>query len=196
METEFRDLRSKIISEFRGKDNQRVSFSVKGKSMVPLISDQDQVTLLDTQPNKIHQGDIIAFLSRGELIVHRVIRHKFIGKEIIFCQKGDSSPHFSWIRGKEVLGKVVEIKNDNKKIKLTNFPWHLHDRFLALLGSLWVFIIARGVKVKRANEYFLSQSGALALSKPKRGLFLIIKTMSFAFTSICAKWGMGSVFET
>lgn len=152
--------------------------------MFPLIDNQDKVILIDMPPDKIHQGDIIAFVNNGEIVVHRVIRLKYLKKEILFCQKGDSSPYFSWIKGKEILGKVIEIKNDKKIIKLNDIFWHLYNRFLALLGSFWVFLNEIGKK-----RYVLNTYGASVLSKPERGVFLIIRTVIYVLTNL---WRIGN----
>lgn len=152
--------------------------------MFPLIDDQDKVTLINMPPYKIHQGDIIAFLNNGEIVVHRVIRLRYLQKEILFCQKGDSSPYFSWIKGKEILGKVIEIENDKKIIKLTVFFWLLYNRFLALLGSFWVFINEMGKK-----RYVLNTSGVSVLSKPERGVFLFIRAIIYVLTNL---WRIGN----
>lgn len=157
-----------------------VSIPVKGKSMFPLIDELDLVTVAQTSPEEIHPGDIVAFLSNGGFIVHRVIRRKDNDGDIVVCQKGDSSPFYTWIKGSHVMGRVVEIKSNGRNISLTTFPWKLYNRYLALVGSLWVFISGkrRGETGFKGNAFF---------GRMKRAVFLGLKFMNSSFTRLLVR---------
>lgn len=148
--------------------------------MFPLIDDRDLVTLAYGPLSEIHRGDVVAFVSNRGFVVHRVIKSRNKGEDILFLEKGDSSPFSTWIRGREVLGKVIEIKSDSRAIKLTSFPWKFYNRCLAFLGSLWVLVFKNNGSERGAA----GKRDAFPLSKAEKRIFLFFKALSYALTNL------------
>lgn len=163
------------------ENNTRISIPISGRSMFPLIDDRDLVTIEETSLSDIKKGDIIAFLNKGRFIVHRVIRTKSNGEGVFFCQKGDSSPFYTWINGNEILGRIVEINSCSREINLKRFPWRFNNRCLALLGLFWVSIF-RNTKEKKIITS--RQNKIIALSRVHRKVFLFIKALSYTLTNL------------
>jgi len=92
------------------------TFLYIGESMKPLFKTGDLVLLKDCDKPKV--GDVIVFLKQDskEKIIHRVIK---ISKDSIIT-KGDNNSlkDKETINIKDVIGKVLCIKRDNKLIRI------------------------------------------------------------------------------
>ena len=92
-------------------------FQARGGSMSPFIKDQDIIRVKPILPEKIHTGDILAFINpdQQKLNVHRVV----VIKNGKFCMKGDSvhSPD-GWIERDQIIGIVDAIERGGKAKKM------------------------------------------------------------------------------
>lgn len=176
MGANFNNMHIKAAFNFTEKNNRILYLSVRGKSMFPLIDDLDKVIIIKIPLSKIHRGDIIAFWNHGRIVVHRVIRSKSIQKETLFCQKGDLSFNFFWIKGKDVLGKVIKITKGSKVVNLDNLLALVSNRFLGAMGSCWVFVHQVEQMMKKYN---FNHAEIPFLSEFKKGIYFVFKTVFY-----------------
>lgn len=86
--------------------------TVEGNSMLPVLTNGDHIKIIKTE--NILVGDVVVFIYREELLVHRILQIK---NEVICC-KGDNSFRLEKIKLCDIVGKVVSIVVNNTEIKL------------------------------------------------------------------------------
>jgi len=101
-----------------------VRLRVYGTSMVPSILPGDLVLIQQATLNEISQGEIVLFLRTGRLFVHRVVSQSAKStvegiEEAFLITRGDrlledDAP----VCPSELLGRVVCVERDNRKIEL------------------------------------------------------------------------------
>jgi signal peptidase I len=101
-----------------------VRLRVSGTSMVPSILPGDLVSIQRASLREISPGEIVVFLRKGRFIVHRVVDRKAVAvacssTEPCLITRGDrlrrdDPPVFAL----ELLGRVVSIERDNRKLEL------------------------------------------------------------------------------
>ncbi len=98
----------KEIIKLIGKESVYLNLQVRSLSMLPLLEDGDRVVLKTTR--KVKRGDIVVFMRRDYLVIHRVVL-KF-GKLLI--TKGDNKKNFDYpVLVDKIMGKVVAVvKNE------------------------------------------------------------------------------------
>lgn len=74
----------------------------EGKSMYPLIKNGDRIKITFTNPDKVKQGDIVAFRRDRKIVVHRLIKKLNNG----FIEKGDFHIKATKIDKNIILGKI------------------------------------------------------------------------------------------
>jgi len=101
-----------------------VRLRVFGTSMVPSIIPGDLISIHRASLNNISPGEVVLFLRTGRLFVHRVVDRKLVATadspgESCLITRGDrlrqDDPPVS---SSELLGRVVYIERDNRKIAL------------------------------------------------------------------------------
>jgi signal peptidase I len=101
-----------------------VRLRVSGTSMVPSILPGDLVSIHQANLRDISPGDIVLFLQKGRLIVHRVVDRKVAAiadspAESCLITRGDRVRHDDPpVSSPELLGRVVSIERDNRKVEL------------------------------------------------------------------------------
>ena len=101
-----------------------VRLRVFGTSMVPSILPGDLVSIHRACLNDISPGEVVLFLQRGRLFVHRVVDRKVAATsggsvEPCLVTRGDRLRHDdSPVSSPELLGRVVSIERDNRKVEL------------------------------------------------------------------------------
>ncbi|MBL7196800.1 MAG: signal peptidase I [Candidatus Omnitrophica bacterium] len=95
--------------------------TISGKSMFPAIKKGWKVKIAPISPEQIKIGDIIDF-GIANFCIHRVIgRFRRKGK-LFFIEKGDNVNFARVISAEEVIGKVVEVYNENSE-RVDSFYW-------------------------------------------------------------------------
>ena len=103
-----------------------VRLRVFGTSMVPSILPGDLVSIHRASLQEISPGEVVLFLQRGRLFVHRVVARKVVAtadspEEPCLITRGDRLRHDDPpVSSHELLGRVVSVERDNRKIKLLN----------------------------------------------------------------------------
>ena len=140
-----------------------VRLRVFGTSMVPSILPGDLVSIHRASLNDISPGEVVLFLQRGRLFVHRVVDRK-----VAATPEGPAAPYLITrgdrlreadppVSSPELLGRVVSIERDNRKVELSctepNQPifrlLRSSDRLTYLylrLAAYWRTFFFRGAK--------------------------------------------------
>jgi signal peptidase I len=95
--------------------------------MVPSILPGDLVSIRKASLHDISQGEVVLFSQNGRLIVHRVVDRKVAATpespvETQLITRGDRSRHEDPpISSTELLGRVVSIERNNRKVELSAY---------------------------------------------------------------------------
>ncbi len=106
------------------KSNQVYCSTIKSTSMLPLIKPGDNVCVKKTSFKKLKIGDIALVSKKNKIIAHRIIKkinkksYKTKGDNCLTCDSFNLSKQ-------NYLGKVIKIKNKNKKISLKVWLFNL-----------------------------------------------------------------------
>ena len=65
------------------------AFVIISGSMIPQINVGDIVIVNDTID--VHNGDIIAFRRKSNVIVHRIVKEMFVNEKVMYQTKGDNN---------------------------------------------------------------------------------------------------------
>jgi len=101
-----------------------VRLRVFGTSMVPSILPGDLVSVHRTSLQDISPGEVVLFLQKGRLFVHRVVDRKVVAtadgpEELCLITRGDRLRHNDPpVSSPELLGRVVSIERDTRKVEL------------------------------------------------------------------------------
>jgi signal peptidase I len=112
-------LTGEVVSTFG-----EVRLRVFGTSMVPSILPGDLVSIHRASLNDISPGEVVLYLREGRLFVHRVVDRKVAPtagnpEESCLITRGDRLRHDDPpISSTELLGRVVSIERDNRKVEL------------------------------------------------------------------------------
>jgi len=113
-----------------------------GRSMYPLILENDLLTIQGLADGEIRTGDVILFKTSSGLFCHRVVSRTRIGNVPHLVEIGDRLciPHL--VPAEKVLGKVVKIENDRSAIDLTGFFMRRVNRVLGLYHRMLLTIFS------------------------------------------------------
>jgi signal peptidase I len=101
-----------------------VRLRVFGTSMVPFILPGDLVLIQRASLDEILPGQVVLFLQKGRLFVHRVVDRKVAvtaGRPEVSCliTRGDRLRHEDPpVSSLELLGRMVSIERDTRKVEL------------------------------------------------------------------------------
>ena len=104
----------KLIVQKKGM----VRLPASGKSMYPLIQQGDICEFVQIDPQAIEKGDIILFITEGQLVAHRFFQKN---QEHRCLFKGDANLGFDQpVSDEQLIGKLVKIKRKDKTISLNS----------------------------------------------------------------------------
>lgn len=112
-------LAEEIVREFG-----EVRLRVFGTSMVPSILPGDLVLIQRASLREIVPGEVVLFLQKGRLFVHRVVDRKAAAtadgaEETHLITRGDRLRHNDPpVSSGELLGRLVSIERDDRKVEL------------------------------------------------------------------------------
>jgi signal peptidase I len=112
-------LAEEVVRAFGG-----VRLRVFGTSMVPTILPGDLVLIQRASLHEISTGEVVLFLQKGRLFVHRVVDRKVAAtagrpEESCLITRGDRLRHEDPpVSSPELLGRVVSIERDHRKVEL------------------------------------------------------------------------------
>jgi signal peptidase I len=134
--------------------NTLIQIEYKGDSMSPFLKTGDIIFFSHPLEKEIRKGDIIAYRSTGDIIIHRVVEISGTKKRI-FMTKPDASrvKDDGCLRGDEIVGKAVAIWRGKKVFKLERFPLIITNRFFFCLSRLNLIYFWRRV-IRKAVSLF------------------------------------------
>jgi len=135
-----------------------VKFKAHGGSMMPFIKPGDLVSVEPVLNEKLNVGDIVIFHS-GELsIIHRMLFQYSRGGSTWLLTKGDSvdSPDAP-VHSSRVLGKVVSIERNGRKLDLNSPFFRTLSVFLALISPVSGYYMPVGVKINGLIRRFAAR---------------------------------------
>lgn len=100
------------------RQGQSLWFRVASDSMLPLIRRGDSVFIQPATAQEIRVGDIAAFESSGNLIIHRIVNTQQVTGSIRLLQLSDAELLPGWVKEQAVVGKVVLIRRQQRQIDL------------------------------------------------------------------------------
>ncbi len=112
-------LAEEVVRTFGG-----VRLRVFGTSMAPSILPGDLVLIQRASLRDISPGEVVLFLQKGRLFVHRVVDRKVTATadshgESYLITRGDRLRHDDPpVSSLELLGRIVSIERDNRKVEL------------------------------------------------------------------------------
>jgi len=101
-----------------------VRLRVFGTSMAPSILPGDLILIRRASLQEISPGDVVLFLQKGRLFVHRVVDRKVAAtaecpEESCLITRGDRLRHEDPpVSSSELLGRVVSIERNTRKVEL------------------------------------------------------------------------------
>jgi signal peptidase I len=118
----FLDISTELLS--RGYS---IRFRPGGHSMHPTIRDGEVVTVSPVDARMVKRGDILFYRSEHGVIAHRVVRiREEKSAQRVFILRGDASHSCDEpVRAEQVLGRVISVERDGRKIDLTNRRFRL-----------------------------------------------------------------------
>ena len=120
------------------REGVRVTFPVKGRSMLPfIIGDKDSVILRG--PGVIDVGDVVlAWADGNRYVVHRIIR--IDGDRITLMGDGNLTTEHCTLN--DIKARVTHVVDDNKERDL-------HNRWRMLAARMWYWL-------RPVRRYFLA----------------------------------------
>lgn len=121
-----------------------IRFRPAGDSMHPTIRDGEPVTVAPISAAQVKRGDIILYRTERGLKAHRVvlINRGIVETETTIILQGDACSTLDEpVRAGQVLGKVVSVERDGRKVSLAGrrayFAYllrlHAHSYFVRVL---------------------------------------------------------------
>jgi hypothetical protein len=108
-------------------DGHMVKFRAPGDSMYPTICDCDLITVEPMEPSDIRVNDIILYRHENGVVAHRVInieapQSSALSPQHFFTVRGDAAiNHDAPVSSEQILGKVVSIERNGRRIDPYNF---------------------------------------------------------------------------
>ena len=141
---------SALSSEILGKGH-RLRFQAHGWSMTPFVRDGDVLEVMPASGMELQPGDVVfRRTSTGGMVAHRLItRRRCDGQEILFT-KGDAARRLDApVSAEDIVGKVVAIERDGKRVDLEAFPARWLNRLQGWISYAETVIWQWGRQLKR-----------------------------------------------
>jgi signal peptidase I len=130
---------------------------VSGQSMAPLVERGDLVLVQRVNPADLRRGDLVLVEQGGGFLVHRLVAAprrrgaRSCGPDAHQVQtKGDNASYADLpLLPQDVLGRVVAVERDGRRIELGRGWWPMVNRLLGLLGWGEVQLFTAGRIAKR-----------------------------------------------
>ena len=113
-------------------------FRARGRSMMPFVRPGDVLLVEPVDPARLRTGEIILFHQRSTShVVHRLIRRVKRDGRLVFIAQGDNSAIADApILAEQVLGRVVGIEREGRRLRLDRGPGQLLNRVIYYLRGL------------------------------------------------------------
>jgi signal peptidase I len=88
--------------------------------MSPLIRRDDLVMIEPAEAERVRFGDVIAFESAGQRVIHRVMGKRRRQEKLVFLQKGDLNAEIGEVPAEHVLGRVTRVRRGERTVNLVS----------------------------------------------------------------------------
>lgn len=135
--------------EFRGK--------CVSSSMFPFIKPDDEVFVQSVDWQNVRFSNIVVFKRNRQMITHRILGKRKIGKEIYFLEKGDAVLTAEYIPVQDVIGRVTAIRKSRGLIHIVSSSDYFLQYMLAVnsLLSFRIWEVIRKVLFTGNNKTWL-----------------------------------------
>ena len=118
----------------------KIRVSIIGESMYPLLQTHDTIIIAPAKISDLLYGDIIVYTRGENLICHRIIKKFKTDNNITLITKGDNSLNLDLpLLEDNIIGKVIEIEIQNRKICLNCISWRIFNNIIATYSVLFLF---------------------------------------------------------
>lgn len=125
------------------------SIPITGTSMLPLLRPGDHVST-EHGGRRTYRGDVIVFLHRGGLVVHRVLCEYSDDHSSGFITKGDNAPEPDPpVHDDQVLGRVAGIRRGDRFASLDGRLWRAASWLIATGSLISIRLCSWGQRIQR-----------------------------------------------
>lgn len=122
--------------EVWSEKHEKTASTFYGNSMAPLIRHGDTV-IIEHGLYSFRSGDIVVFKGTDNICAHRLIRIQTKGDGSQLLLKGDNCTSFDPpISEKHVVGKIIEVRGVNGRLRFDTTFWKLTNELLASLSAV------------------------------------------------------------
>jgi len=122
----------RALFDILGETGERMACTLHGNCMAPLLQ-EDDLLVIQHGTEAIRVGDLIIFDERGRLVVQRVLSVDRRQGRVRFLVKADQRASFHGpVARDQILGKVVEARGSNGRLRFDSLLWRHLNRVLAL----------------------------------------------------------------
>lgn len=119
------------------KNGYTMRYGALGGSMSPFIKGGSILTVKPRE--RISIGDVILYKSKKGLTAHRVIGKRNFNGKSFFVTKGDNLRYRDdAVSYSEILGKVVRVESEKKKIELDSLTRRVLNYAIAIASPLFL----------------------------------------------------------
>ncbi|MGN0490507.1 S24/S26 family peptidase [Ruminococcus sp.] len=105
-----------------------VTFTPKGKSMLPMLRDGEDVVVLSKPKGRLHLFDIPFYKrSNGTYVLHRIINFDADGSYVLCGDNQFDSEH--GIKDSDIIGVVTAFYRKGKAYSVNSFSYRLYVNF-------------------------------------------------------------------
>lgn len=105
-----------------------VTFTPKGKSMLPMLRDGEDVVVLSKPNGKLHLFDIPLYRrSNGAYVLHRIVNFDADGNYVLCGDNQFALEH--GIKDSDIIGVVTAFYRKGKAYSVTSFSYRLYVNF-------------------------------------------------------------------
>ena len=148
---------SALILYDRNCSSLVTDLKLHGNSMYPAIR-QGQ-TLTCKFSNDISIGDIIVFWKADRLVAHRVVNVSFQNGQKYYIEKGDNSLAYSILPQNDVLGKVIAIDGERKRLSIDLYSYIVN---YVIAKISYGMAIVRGIVSRVTRKVFRKRNSVEA----------------------------------
>ena len=106
-----------------------LTYTIRGRSMMPLLKEDRDVVIIQAQQNDFEIGDVVLFQrDNGQYVLHRISKIDPAGYEII----GDNCLYGEFVRADQLLGRMIRMVRGGKEVDLNDPAYRFYLRLLPL----------------------------------------------------------------
>ncbi len=146
---------SRAFLDLKRDAGKSVTLTVATGSMMPLIRPGDRVLVRLGNGNNVKPGDMVAYLERDKVFVHRLMKIEKGKGARVFRQKGDALSGWGVFDDAAFLGRVDVVYRGEAVLQMNRMPWRFFNGALGGAGRLKSMVVtsARRIKYRIAGDW-------------------------------------------